>query len=193
MVGIKSVEENYKDFNRVFPLSGNVGANAGALAAWMDMSAAYCGLPCSEKSSVTFDRLAKVVCETVQAGVTRQDILRDALAMATYPFRSATGVVWAIWRFDFASAVANRDHDHDQMQPISKGQALELARNTEKVLAWRAEIALRHGGNYKLALEQMMEPLNGIGELAEHRLQRNLANEHIRMLTMIRNRPAFRR
>ena len=193
MSGFKSVEGNFADFKRLFPLSGALASTPGAIAAWMDACASYCGLPCAERTTPELDRLSKLICQQMQYAVRSNNILRQALALTFYPFESAKDVIWAIWALNVPESFALRDHETDQMQALSKGDALELARNTQKVLAWRAEIALRHGGDYKLALERMMEPVSGFGELAEMRLQRQLANQQIRLLTQMRNRPAFRR
>ena len=181
---LKSIEDNFADFNRLLPLQVASALNIGAIAAWMDFSAVYCGLACSERTTPDLDRLGPLVCRAVKAVVTNNDILKAALNLTVYPFLDARNVAWGI---GYINGRQDRgDNSQSQMQGIHKGQAMDLARNTQRVLEWRAEIALRHGGNYKLYIEQMMEPMAGFGELGEQNLQRLRAGENLRMMARTR-------
>ncbi len=186
MANLKSVEENFADYKRRAPLTGAIGSNIGMLAAWMDLSAAYCGLPCSVRSTTQLDRLAKQVCWAVQSVVPSSQILNNALNMAYYPFVTANGVIWAIWQAR-VSLVVSDEPRQEQMQGISKGDAMRLSENTQRILAWKAEIALRHGGDYKMYIEQMLEPLSGFAELAEQRAQFVQASMEIQMNARVMN------
>ncbi len=184
MPNLKSIEDNFSDFNRLLPLQVAVASNIGAIAAWMDFSAVYCGLSCSDQATPDMDRLGPLVCRAVKVIVSSNETLKAALNLTLYPFLYARNVAWGI---GYVNGRQDRgDNSQSQMQGINKGQAMDLAENTQRVLERRAEVALRHGGNYKLYIEQMMEPMAGFGELAEQNLQRMRTGENLRMMARTR-------
>lgn len=185
----KTIGENFGDFKRLVPLRPDIASDIGKLAAWMDLSAAFCGIPCSERSTAGLDQLARKLSWEFQFAVADQQVLSAALQLTFYPFVTANNVIWQAAKPSFTK-IDTQTSDQSQMQALSKGDAILLKENTQRHLAWRAEIALRHGGNYKLALERMMEPLSGFADLAEAQQQRITANQQIQMLAQMRNRPA---
>lgn len=192
MTGSKTVAESFTNFKRLLPLRADISSDIGKLAAWMDLSAAFCGAQWTERSSPALDQVARKLSWEFQFAVADQQVLNAALQLTFYRFVTANNVIWLAAKASF-TRIDTQTSDQPQMQELSKGDAILLKENTQRYLAWRAEIALRHGGNYKLALEQMLEPLSGFADLAEAQQQRIAANQQLQIMAQVRNRPAVYR
>lgn len=178
MTDLKSTQALYSDFKQSVPLMTlAISANAGTIAAWMDWCAAFCQIPCSLRSVPALDRLAKMIAFDFEASAVNADSVYDALALTAYPFSTAQGVRWPIslTRFFERNQAA-------QMSGPSKSDLRALEKNTQEHLAWKAEVAARHGGNYKQYIDRLLEPLNGFGRLGTQRTQLIEAGEQIRMM-----------
>lgn len=192
MTASKTISESFTDFKRLLPLRPDITSDIGKLAAWMDLAAAYCGVLWTERSSPALDLVARKLCWEFQFAVADQQVLNAALQLTYYRFVTASNVLWLAAKPSFTK-IDTQTSDQQQMQELSKGDAILLKENTQRYLAWRAEIALRHGGNYKLALERMMGPLSGFADLAEAQQQRITANQQLQIMAQVRNRPAVYR
>ena len=177
MAQLLSLHSLFSDFNQTYPLAKVTPPKAGAIAAWMDWCAAYCQIPCSEQSTPDLDKLAKLIRWEVEVAKITPEVILDALAMAAYTFRAANGVLWPI-----SLARLFEGSQHQQMQGITKAEQRALTKNTQEHLAWKAEIAARHGGDYKHYIERMLEPVSGFNDLNDRRIEMIRAGQEIRIL-----------
>jgi hypothetical protein len=151
MALFETVETTYRNFKTRAPPTMLVGKSAGAVAAWMDFGAAICGLPCSDQPDAKLMALARLIAFDFKVNALNADVVQDALSLSGYPFRDVIGVSWP-----FSLNRMVEGYNQPQMRSITKGDLKLLTENTERHLLWKAEIAARHGGDYKSIMTTLM-------------------------------------